>query len=91
MRKLASTSKQQSFGRVGMMTLARCIASAACGDGTHYIKSECCPDAFTENAQLKSSQDGSSCNDKSDLLDVLRFIIESSKQHFNPTYRLRGL
>ncbi|XP_044477036.1 uncharacterized protein LOC123204445 isoform X2 [Mangifera indica] len=89
LRKLASTSKQQSFGRVGMMTLARCIASAACGDGTHYIKSECCPDAFTENAQLKSSQDGSSCNDKSDLLDVLRFIIESSKQHFNPTYRLR--
>ncbi|KAJ0104679.1 hypothetical protein Patl1_18356 [Pistacia atlantica] len=87
--KLASISKQKSFGRVGMMTLAECIASAACVDGTHDGKSEWCADAFPEKAELKSSQDSSSCNDKSDLLDVLRFIIESSKQHFNPNYRLR--
>ncbi|KAJ0047909.1 hypothetical protein Pint_15756 [Pistacia integerrima] len=87
--KLASISKQQSFGRVGMMTLAECIASAACVDGTHDSRSEWCADAFPEKAELKSSQDSSSYNDKSDLLDVLRFIIESSKQHFNPNYRLR--
>lgn len=91
LNKLASVSKQQSFGRVGMMTLAECIASAACGDGTHDSKSEWCVDAFPGKAQLPSSQDSSSCNDESDLLDVLRFIIESSKQHFNPNYRLRGL
>lgn len=89
---LASTAKQQSFGRVGLMALAECIASAACGVGTHDAsKAEWCGHAFSEQVQVEFSPEIIPCHDKSDLLDILRFLIESSKQHFNPNYRLRGL
>jgi len=89
---LASFAKQQSFGRVGLMALAECIASAACGVGEHIAnKAEWSGDAFPEKVQEESCPENFPCNDKSDLLDVLRFVIESSKQHFNPNYRLRGL
>jgi hypothetical protein len=29
--------------------------------------------------------------DKKELLDIFRYVVESSKQHFNPSYRLQGL
>ncbi|KAK9203377.1 hypothetical protein WN943_013631 [Citrus x changshan-huyou] len=87
---LASVAKQQSFGRVGLMALAECIASAACGVAAHIEnKAECCGDAFPEKVPEECSPENFPCNDKSDLLDILRFVIESSKQHFNPNYRLR--
>lgn len=87
---LASVAKQQSFGRVGLMALAECIASAACGVAAHIEnKAECCGDAFPEKVPEECSPENFPCNDKSDLLDFLRFVIESSKQHFNPNYRLR--
>lgn len=75
-RKLASVAKQQSFGRAGLMGLAESIASAACGVQKHND----CGEEWLEN---KLSDNGE------DFLDVLRFIIECSKQHFNPNYRLR--
>ncbi|KAL5815078.1 hypothetical protein ACOSQ3_025873 [Xanthoceras sorbifolium] len=86
---LASVAKQQSFGRVGLMALAECIASAASGVGTHNAsEAESCGDAFAEKVQMESGPKKFP-QDKSDLLEVLRFVIESSKQHFNPNYRLR--
>lgn len=78
MRNLASVAKQQSFGRAGLMGLAECIASAACGVQKHN-------DCGEEWLEDKLSDNGE------DFLDVLRFIVECSKQHFNPNYRLRGI
>ena len=67
------------------MGLAECIASAARQVTTHDNdgKSKGGQDAFNSESLLQ--------NEKIILLDALRFIIESSKQHFNPNYRLRGL
>lgn len=74
------------------MALAECIASAACGVGIQDDKkAEWSEDAFPHEAQLESSSKIFNDIDEADLLDVLRFVIESSKQHFNPNYRLRGL
>ncbi|KAJ4826548.1 hypothetical protein Tsubulata_039607 [Turnera subulata] len=86
---LASVAKHQSFGRAGLMGLVECIASTARGAGTHV-------DSDAEgNKQALSDVDLESCPEKDSqcekvvLLDVMRFVIESSKQHFNPNYRLR--
>ncbi|RZC48081.1 hypothetical protein C5167_041028 [Papaver somniferum] len=74
---LASLVKRESFGRAGLMALSFCIASSARGSETHDMDSSL-------------SADGSSLgNDKSLLLDILRLVVESSKQHFNPNYRLQ--
>nr|POF01631.1 putative methyltransferase tarbp1 [Quercus suber] len=81
---LASVAKQQSFCRAGLMGLAECIASAACrldseaewGEDAFLVKLEIALESFPQH-------------DKMTLLDVLRFVIESSKQHFNPNYRFR--
>ncbi|XP_057476407.1 uncharacterized protein LOC130764285 [Actinidia eriantha] len=87
---LASASKKQSFGRAGLMGLAECISSAAfrvpihCENGVEWSK-----DASFNMVQVQSASGISFHNDKTDLLDVLRFVVESSKQHFNPKYRLR--
>lgn len=83
---LASVAKQQSFCRAGLMGLAECIASAArrldseaeWGEDAFLVKLEIASESFPQH-------------DKTTLLDVLRFVIESSKQHFNPNYRFRGL
>ncbi|XP_057978420.1 uncharacterized protein LOC131164899 isoform X2 [Malania oleifera] len=89
---LASLAKQHSFGRVGLMGLAKCIASAACGVRTHSISEEnWCKDALDNAIQEKSAPRSLSQNDKTQYLEVLRFLIESSKQHFNPNYRLQGI
>ncbi|XP_058009472.1 uncharacterized protein LOC131168902 [Hevea brasiliensis] len=87
---LASAAKHTSFGRAGLMALAECIASAARGVGTRDDnKAEWSEDAFPHEVQLESSSKSFNDVDKTNLLDVLRFVIENSKQHFNPNYRLR--
>ncbi|KAI7987820.1 putative methyltransferase TARBP1 [Camellia lanceoleosa] len=93
---LASTTKKQSFGRAGLMGLVECIASAACGVQIHRKHEvESCKDGsfdmVQDDLQVHSVTASYFHNDKEDLLDVLRYIIESSKQHFNPNYRLRGI
>ncbi|XP_068650315.1 uncharacterized protein [Aristolochia californica] len=82
--RLASLAKQESFGRVGLMTLAVCIASASGGSDIHYeIESQC-----VENCSSPKSNQVHLHNDSSDLLDALRIIVERCKHHFNPNYRL---
>lgn len=73
---LALLSKKHSFGRPGLMCFAECIASAAHG--------------FQQYDQVCSSTANSLERDKADLLDLFRFIMESSKQHFNACYRFQG-
>ncbi|KAJ9556344.1 hypothetical protein OSB04_010958 [Centaurea solstitialis] len=83
---LASLVKIYSFGRAGLMSLAECVAAAAAGVRAHSKNGiEQCDEAPFE---IKSAVD-STYNDKAMLLDVFRFIIDSSKQHFNPNYRLK--
>lgn len=82
---LASTARHQSFSRAGLMGLAECVASAA-----HQVMIPV-NDNEAEGDQDPFDSESSPQNDKIVLLDALRFIIESSKQHFNPNYRLRGL
>nr|XP_027085113.1 uncharacterized protein LOC113707145 isoform X2 [Coffea arabica] len=87
---LASTAKKHSFGRPGLMCLVECIASAACGVEQHNNPRVAgFNDASLNMIQVKSGQGSSWKDDKVDLLDFLRYIIESSKQHFNANYRLQ--
>uniref|UniRef100_A0A2N9GXM7 Uncharacterized protein n=1 Tax=Fagus sylvatica TaxID=28930 RepID=A0A2N9GXM7_FAGSY len=81
---LASVAKQQSFCRAGLMGLAECIASVARGNDSEVEWGE---DAFL--VKLEIASESFPQHDKTSLLDVLRFVIESSKQHFNPNYRFR--
>ncbi|RVW50852.1 hypothetical protein CK203_101812 [Vitis vinifera] len=81
---LASIAKQQSFGRAGLMSLAECIASAANDCQTEWRE-----DAGPNIVQEESASESVSHNDKTVLLDALRFVVECGKQHFNPNYRLR--
>ncbi|KAL3619436.1 hypothetical protein CASFOL_037006 [Castilleja foliolosa] len=69
---LSIIPKTHSFGRAGLMCLVECIASAAC--------------AATDELVVESAPN--SCQIKiGDLLDVLRFVLECSKRHFNTKYR----
>lgn len=88
LHSLASVAKHHSFGRAGLMGLAECIASAAHGVGRHDSGAKWSEDAFPDEVQVESSPENfSDC--RTAFLDVLRFVIESSKQHFNPYYRLQ--
>ncbi|KAK7330831.1 hypothetical protein VNO77_25035 [Canavalia gladiata] len=83
---LASTAKHQSFGRAGLMGLAECIASAASGTGIpNYARTESFEGAFP--VEFISGVENET--DKKELLDIFRYVVESSKQHFNPSYRLQ--
>ncbi|KAG7955620.1 hypothetical protein I3843_11G082000 [Carya illinoinensis] len=84
--KLASAAKQQSFSRAGLMGLAECIALAACRNDS---EADWCEDAFLDMANVETSSENFLQHDKATLLDILRFVIESSRQHFNPNYRFR--
>ncbi|KAF3448239.1 hypothetical protein FNV43_RR08952 [Rhamnella rubrinervis] len=88
---LASAAKQQSFSRAGLIGLVECVASAASTFRTdnNDNKAELGEDVFLGMMQVQFNSDSSLRNDKIHLLDALRFIIDSSKQHFNPNYRLR--
>ncbi|CAI0417745.1 unnamed protein product [Linum tenue] len=81
---LASVVKHRPFGRAGLMGLAECLASAARG----LEKYKCGASDLLEEV-VKASPENFSSIDKSELLEVLRFFVETSKQHFNPKYRLR--
>lgn len=61
------------------MSLSECLASAA-----HGVQAD-------DGSIAGRSEDPSPQDDKIVFLDALRFVIESSKQHFNSNYRLRGL
>ncbi|KAG6792092.1 hypothetical protein POTOM_001235 [Populus tomentosa] len=88
LHSLASVAKHHSFGRAGLMGLAECIASAACGVGRHDSGAKWSEDAFPDEVQVECFPEKfSDC--RTAFLDVLRFVIESSKQHFNPNYRLQ--
>lgn len=73
---LVSVAKQQSFSRSGLMAFSGCISSVACRIGSE--------DNEAEHAQICSP------HDINNLLDAIRFVVESCKQHFNPNYRFQG-
>ncbi|TVU48714.1 hypothetical protein EJB05_08359 [Eragrostis curvula] len=81
---LASAAKQDSFGRAGLMTLAFCVASCACQSDTNDA-----PCATSGKEVAKCDGDAPTTVSTVDLLDVLCFLSEKSKQHFNPKYRLK--
>ncbi|KAJ0236798.1 tRNA/rRNA methyltransferase [Hirschfeldia incana] len=82
---LASLAKKQSFGRAGFMALAQCIVSTAYVVGGYGNKEmEHLENGFSGTPLEHLSQD-----DMSHILDVLKFVAESSRQHFNHKYRTR--
>ncbi|XP_078155872.1 tRNA/rRNA methyltransferase (SpoU) family protein [Carex rostrata] len=74
---LASAARHDNFGRAGLMALSFCIASASC----HFSKQK--PEYST--CMLFKDKFATPV----DLLDALGIVIERSKQHFNPNYRLQ--
>ncbi|XP_058084724.1 uncharacterized protein LOC131232481 isoform X2 [Magnolia sinica] len=87
---LASVAKHDSFGRAGLMALAVCIASAACGTETHCDgEDQWCEASSRNTVQVEFAQENLLQNRSADLLDALRIVLERSKQHFNANYRLR--
>lgn len=72
------------------MALSFCVASAAFQSTTHNIREVDHTISFSEVEDVNSIQEVLPSG-ASDLLDVLGIIIERSKQHFNPNYRLQGV
>lgn len=73
------------------MCLAECIASASSGimsQNNHEFERS---NGASSDEVLAESARNFYQNDSADLLDVLRFILECSKRHFNPNYRIKGL
>lgn len=90
MINLASLAKKQSFGRAGFMALAQCILSTACVVGGYGNKEmEHLENRFS-GTPLEPSSEHLSQDEMSHILDVLKFVAESSRQHFNHKYRTRG-
>ncbi|GMH28826.1 hypothetical protein Nepgr_030669 [Nepenthes gracilis] len=93
---LASIARQQSLGRAGLMSLVECISSASVSppictvgiDNSHDSQTKCCRDDLTDVLATRSPET-CLCNEKTDFIDGLRFLVQSGKQHFNPNYRLR--
>ncbi|XP_039022591.1 uncharacterized protein LOC120155085 isoform X1 [Hibiscus syriacus] len=77
LNSLASLAKSISFSRAGLMGLAECIAASAFGARK-----------YSDN-KAESCEFGVVDNNGTELLDVLRYVLESSKHHFNPNYRFR--
>ncbi|GAB4834643.1 hypothetical protein Ancab_032906 [Ancistrocladus abbreviatus] len=94
--KLASVARLQSLGRAGLMSLAECVYAASLSPSICIVemqnstnsKYEYCTDASTDLIGEESPETWLS-NQKMDFIDGLRFLVESSKQHFNPKYRCR--
>ncbi|ANM67716.1 tRNA/rRNA methyltransferase (SpoU) family protein [Arabidopsis thaliana] len=86
---LASLAKKQSFCRAGFMALVQCIVSTAYVVGGYGDKEMGhLEDKFSGTAQ-ESSCGHLSQDDMTHILDVLKFVAESSRQHFNHKYRIR--
>ncbi|XP_077235143.1 tRNA/rRNA methyltransferase (SpoU) family protein [Tasmannia lanceolata] len=87
---LASVANQESLTRAGFMALAICIASAGSGMKTHCgSEARCGENSCPDVVRVECTQEGLSDDNRADLLDALGIVIERSKQHFNPNYRLR--
>lgn len=84
---LASTAKHQPFGRAGLMGLAECIASAASGIG---ILIHARTESYKGTSLVDYVSGFENEADKKELLDIFRYVVGRSKQHFNPSYRLQG-
>lgn len=76
-----------SFGRAGLICLVECIAAAACG----VVKPDKHDTDATSDANMGESGPNFFQSDRGHLLDVWRFILECSKQHFNTKYRRQGI
>jgi len=88
---LASVAKKESFGRAGLMAYVFCIASAASPSDIHNMRGKhYSVRSFSKVEHVESIQQVWPSR-ASDLLDVLGVIIERSKHHFNPKYRLQGM
>ncbi|KFK23549.1 hypothetical protein AALP_AAs66918U001300 [Arabis alpina] len=86
---LASLAKKQSFGRAGFMALVQCIVSTSYVVGGYGNKEmEHIQDRFSRTPYEPSSEHLSQ-DDMSHILDVLKFVADSSRQHFNHKYRIR--
>ncbi|CAN8324989.1 unnamed protein product [Cochlearia groenlandica] len=86
---LASLATKQSFGRAGFMGLVQCIVSTAYIVGGYRNKEiENFEDSFSGIPHEPSSELLSQ-DDMVHILDVLKFVAESSRQHFNHKYRIR--
>ncbi|CAF2148233.1 unnamed protein product [Brassica napus] len=86
---LASLAKKQSFGRAGFMALVQCIVSTAYVVGGYGNKEmEHLENGFS-GTPLEPSSEHLSQDEMSHILDVLKFVAESSRQHFNHKYRTR--
>ncbi|KAK7251820.1 hypothetical protein RIF29_35366 [Crotalaria pallida] len=83
---LASTAKHQSFGRAGLMGLVECIASAATSIERLIIAKT---ESFKGTFPVEFVSGVANPMDKKELLDIFRYVVGSSKQHFNPNYRLQ--
>ncbi|KAL1200621.1 hypothetical protein V5N11_019810 [Cardamine amara subsp. amara] len=86
---LASLAKKQSFGRAGFMAFVQCIVSTAYvigGYGDKEIRH--LEDGFSGTAHEPFCEHLSQ-DDMTHILDVLKFVAESSRQHFNHKYRIR--
>ncbi|XP_022735884.1 uncharacterized protein LOC111289259 isoform X8 [Durio zibethinus] len=87
---LASLAKRKSFSRAGLMGLAECIAASAFGVCKYNNNnSKSCEDGLVDKVQQEYSLESFLHDDGTELLNVLRYVLESSKQHFNPNYRFR--
>ncbi|CAH9086609.1 unnamed protein product [Cuscuta europaea] len=85
LRSLASVAKTINFGRAGLMCLVKCILAAACGVKKHSNSENDPESGVLVGTMHRSAQDIST--EKADFLDLCRFFVESSRQHFNPAYR----
>ncbi|XP_042008836.1 uncharacterized protein LOC121757352 isoform X1 [Salvia splendens] len=80
---LSLVPKMHSFGRAGLICLVECIAAAACRD----LKPDNHDTDATSNVIIGESVANFCQIDRGHVLDVWRFILECSKQHFNTKYR----
>ncbi|CAO2837876.1 unnamed protein product [Amaranthus hypochondriacus] len=94
--KLTSVARQHTLGRAGLMSLSACIFAAsdsfkfsvAEGHVEGAVCARQCMNTLTDMNGLQSPK-SQICADKAELIDNLRYLVENSKQHFNPNYRLR--
>uniref|UniRef100_A0A1D1XU92 tRNA (guanosine(18)-2'-O)-methyltransferase TARBP1 n=2 Tax=Anthurium amnicola TaxID=1678845 RepID=A0A1D1XU92_9ARAE len=85
---LASLAREESFGRPGLMAFASCLSSAACGIEAYHASVAQHYENLSHQMEQVVNQEGHMHNTNLELLDALGIIVERSKQHFNPKYRL---